>query len=242
MATVRLLPFVRAEAAWNMAADEVMLQAAANGLASLRFYAWEGASVSLGYFQESTPVQTHPRLASLPLVRRASGGSALVHHHEITYALALPAQAHWGTRRENWLQNLHLLVSEVLVKFGVHATSCQVEERLGPILCFLHQTPQDLLIGDSKILGSAQRKQRDGLLQHGGILLAQSPYTPELPGILETTGITIDPVHLQEALILEFSQRFRCEIEPGDWSGEERRNILEVAANRYASDDWTLRR
>jgi lipoate-protein ligase A len=242
MLSIRLLPYRRADGPWNMAADEVLLQGAANGVASLRFYGWETATVSLGYFQEAGPVRDHPRLRSLPLVRRASGGAALVHHHEITYAVALPASPPWLDRRENWLGKLHGLLQNVLAGFGVAATVCTENRLCGPILCFLHHTPEDLLVGECKVAGSAQRKQRDALMQHGGILLAQSPHTPELPGLLETAGVAVDPVRLQEALAAGLAELLACTLVPDDWSAAERRAILEVAESRYLTPAWNLRR
>src|SRR6516162_5517447 len=93
----RLLPYAVADGPHNMAADEVLLDAACAGLASLRFYGWFEPTVSLGYFQPHAA-----RLPGLPYVRRPSGGLMLVHHHEITYALALPAGAPWQGG-ESWL-------------------------------------------------------------------------------------------------------------------------------------------
>lgn len=242
MPTLRLLPFARADGPWNMAADEALLQGAASGVAALRFYGWDTPTVSLGYFQEAAPVAAHPRLGALPVVRRASGGAALVHDREITYAVALPAVAPWRDRRENWLHKLHVLIQSVLADFGAATTLCSHDRLLGPVLCFLHHTPEDLLVGACKVVGSAQRKQRDALLQHGGILLAQSPHTPELPGLCETTGVTIDPVALQDALAVGLAQLLDCDLEPDDWSDAERRAILEVAEAKYLAPAWTERR
>lgn len=242
MTSVRLLPFGTADGPWNMAADEILLRGAADGVAALRFYGWEEATVSLGYFQESGPVIEHPRLGALPRVRRATGGAALVHHLEVTYALALPAGPPWLDRRESWLRRMHHLLRDVLGDLGVRAESCQADHLGGPILCFLHHTPEDLLVGDVKVVGSAQRKQRDALLQHGGILLAQSPHTFELPGLRETSAVAIDPVTLQEAVLAEFGRRFACTFHPSDWSETERVSILELAESRYRSPSWNLRR
>src|SRR5262249_44203157 len=86
----------------NMAADEVLLEAASRGTASLRFYTWAEATLSLGYFQPAAE-----RLPGLPWVRRASGGSALVHDQELTYCLALPAGAPWQRGGESWICRFH---------------------------------------------------------------------------------------------------------------------------------------
>src|SRR4051812_24733304 len=93
MSVVRLLPWRVADGAAHMAADEALLVSAAGGAASLRFYGWAAPTLSLGYFQPHAPARARAELAALDWVRRPTGGLALVHHHEITYALALPPEA-----------------------------------------------------------------------------------------------------------------------------------------------------
>src|SRR4051812_49790187 len=100
-----------------MAADEAMLEAAAAGAASLRFYAWEPATLSLGYFQPEAVRHTDARLAALPFVRRPSGGATLVHDHELTYALALPPGPPWqppGSPAAAWLGRMHAVLATAL--------------------------------------------------------------------------------------------------------------------------------
>src|SRR5437660_12267249 len=120
MPSYRLLPYAIADGPHNMAADEVLLHSATKGVASLRFYGWTTATVSLGYFQPERVRAEDPRLAPLPYVRRASGGSTLVHHHEVTYALALPPGSPWQTG-EPWLCRMHAIVSLALHQFGIAA-------------------------------------------------------------------------------------------------------------------------
>src|SRR4051812_37437670 len=83
----RLLPYRVAAGPENMADDDALLESAAAGVASLRFYGWCEPTLSLGYFQPAGPARAFPRLADLAWLRRPSGGSALVHHHELTYAV-----------------------------------------------------------------------------------------------------------------------------------------------------------
>src|SRR5437588_9911435 len=99
IARCRLLPYAVADGAHNMAADEVLLEGASAGVASLRFYGWSEPTLSLGYFQSAAVRRTDPRLAALPYVRRPTGGMTLVHHHELTSALALPARSPWEPPR-----------------------------------------------------------------------------------------------------------------------------------------------
>src|SRR5204863_8028098 len=134
--------------------------------------------------------QGHEPLALLPYVRRPSGGGALVHHNEVTYAIALPAGAPWQTAGDPWLRRMHAIIAASLAELGVnvHLFAEKADAHGNAMLCFQQLTPGDLLVGSSKVVGSAQRRQRGALMQHGGILLAGSRYTPALPGILELTG------------------------------------------------------
>jgi lipoate-protein ligase A len=240
----RWLPFHVAEGAWNMAADEALLGSAAAGAVSLRLYGWARPTLSLGYFQAEATSRAYPRLGELAWVRRPTGGSALVHHLEVTYALALPAGAPWQKHGESWLRRMHAVLADALADLGVAVRTCgdDEEKKLGDVLCFLHHTPGDLLLGASKVVGSAQRKQRGALLQHGGILLAASPFTPVLPGIRELAGATISPDSLYAAVREHFTRRTGWSLTPADWSSEERRHIEELIANKYTQPVWNRKR
>jgi lipoate-protein ligase A len=237
---IRLLPFETLPGPLNMAADEALLQGAAErGVASLRFYAWSEPTVSLGYFQPAAA-----RLAGLPWVRRSTGGAALVHHHEVTYALALPPGRPWQTPGESWICRFHHLVTVALATVGAETrpVQCGDERKLGDVLCFLHQTPGDLLAGASKVVGSAQRKQKGALLQHGGILLAQSEHTPQLPGLLERTGVRFDAEPVAKLLAARFAAETGWSITPADWSADELALRDRLAAEKYASAEWNEKR
>src|SRR5579884_1159926 len=236
----RFLPFHVAEGAWNMAADEVLLQAAASGIASFRLYGWSQPTLSLGYFQSSAASRAYPRLGDLAWVRRPTGGAALVHHLEVTYALALPAGAPWQKHGESWLRRMHAILADALADLGVTVRVCDDDEekKLGDVLCFLHHTPGDLLLGASKIAGSAQRKQRGTLLQHGSILLAASPFTPVLPGIRELAGVPISSESLCAAVREQFTRQTGWNLTPADWTSDERRRIEELIANKDTQPAW----
>ena len=107
--TCRLLPYAVADGPHHMAADEVLLESAAAGVASLRLYGWATATASLGYFQPARLLGEDPLLAALPFVRRPSGGDTLVHHHEVTYALGLPAGTPWQGK-EPWPRRMHAIL------------------------------------------------------------------------------------------------------------------------------------
>ena len=239
---IRLLPLAADDGATNMSADEALLESAVGGAASLRFYTWSEPTLSLGYFQRAE--ERAGALAGLPWVRRATGGAAIVHHHELTYALALPPGGAWASR-EHWICRAHHIVQRVLRAYGVesHAVICGEEQKLGEVVCFLHQTPGDLLIGGSKVAGSAQRKMRGALLQHGSILLHRSEFAPSLPGICDAPGAPeIAAEELARKLTEEFAADTGWDVTPGDWTAVERERTAAVRAEKYANPVWNEKR
>jgi lipoate-protein ligase A len=243
--TIRLLPLSAADGATNMAADEALLETASQRrAASLRFYTWTEPTLSLGYFQPAAVREESARLVSLPWVRRSTGGAAIVHHHELTYALALPGGSAWQTK-ESWICRFHHLVQGVLADHGIRAQAvvCGEEVKLGPVLCFLHQTPADLAVGGSKVVGSAQRKMRGALLQHGSILLNRSEFAPLLPGVNDAAGRVL---FTPESLAGLFAERLAAEtgwkLTPGEWTEGEKARITAIRAEKYTNAEWNAKR
>lgn len=242
MPPVRLLPFETLPGPDQMAADEALLHAAGEGgTASLRFYAWREPTLSLGYFQPAADRLAHP---ALPWVRRATGGAALVHHHEVTYALALPPGREWHDPHQSWLCRMHHTIRDALKPLGVNlrAVVCGEERTLGDVLCFLKQTPADLLCDGAKVVGSAQRKQKGALLQHGGILLAQSEHAPELAGIRELAGVSLTAGQVAAAVAARFAADTGWPLEPGEWTAEELTLRAAIARDKYRSASWNEKR
>ncbi len=243
-----------------MAADEAMLESASErGVASLRFYTWSEPTITLGYFQPASDVSAVP--GNLPWVRRSTGGAAIVHHHELTYAMAFPDTQEWRSS-ESWTCRFHHLLRSVLADHGIEsrAVICGEEKKLGEVLCFLHQTAGDLLIQGSKIAGSAQRKRKRALLQHGSLLLSRSEFAPMLPGINDWagkggTGIPACAIPTTQARMpvppkqrpftpqrLASLLQSHFDLQPGDWTAEELHRTEEIRAEKYANPEWNAKR
>jgi lipoate-protein ligase A len=246
MPTCRVLPWRVADGPWQMAADEALLETAANrDAASLRFYGWSQATVSLGYFQPDASRGSDPRLAALPRVRRATGGATLVHDREVAYALALPSGQPWQARDRPWLRRMHAIIARAFAQLHVNLRLVgeKEEKKQSDVLCFLHQTPGDLLCDEAKVVGSAQRKQRGALLQHGGILLEQSRHTPGLPGMHELAGLAQGSENVVIAAVRQaFTQETGWELIDAEWTPEERQRIDELIAARYGNEAWNAKR
>jgi lipoyl(octanoyl) transferase len=239
--TWRLMPYTVADGPTNMAADEALLKTASGNVATLRFYGWSAPTVSLGYFQKESVHHDEPLLAALPVVRRPSGGAMLVHHHELTYALVVPAESR--QRYDLWPRRMHEVIVAALAALGIEARLFEPADPKtfdGP-LCFHHFTPGDVLVGSAKVVGSAQRRHRGALLQHGGILLGQSPYAPSLPGIRELTGRTVTPQCLQDAVVQNFVAGLGISMQDGDLSTQQQA-IRRLADTKYRTPEWNGRR
>jgi lipoyl(octanoyl) transferase len=239
--TCRVLPFQIASGPHNMAADEALLDSAVEGLASLRFYSWSDATVSLGYFQPHTLRYRDPLLAKLPCVRRMSGGATLVHHFELTYCLAIPAGKIWQGET-SWLIRMHRVILEALHRHDIPAGLVDEPVRKGPNLCFLDHTRGDVVLRHAKIAGSAQRRRHGALLQHGAVLLAESPHAPVLPGIQELEGKTLSAEQLSSSLRATMASHVEWSLTEDDWSHKELRRIRELIAVKYSDPRWTLKR
>jgi len=241
---VRFLPPETADGPTNMAADEVMLEGAVAGTASLRFYQWAIPTLSLGYFQPESARRADPRLSALPYVRRASGGATLVHHHELTYALALPAGFKWQPKGASWICRMHDAISAALASLGVAAMAvgCGDERKLGETLCFQHQTAGDLLVSGHKVVGSAQRKRRGAQMQHGAILLAQSPHAPDLLGLAELTERKLTFEAVRVAVLRAVAAKTGWSVREHKWTSAERTRTRALAAEKYGSASWNEKR
>ncbi len=245
---MRTLPWISTDGFTQLAIDDLLLlRAADDGEASVRFYGWSEPTLSLGYFQPATDRLHTPSLSQLTWVRRATGGAAIVHHfpHEITYSLALPVGSPWHDG-QSWLCKMHHLIEEVLFKnyqIDARAVLCGEEQKLGPVLCFLHQTPGDLVFKGSKIVGSAQRKLRGALLQHGTILLSQSAAAPELPGIAELhASEPIAPQRITSELLDAIAKEWNWNMTEVPLSETELEVVRTIRGEKYASDAWNLKR
>ena len=188
---------------WNMAVDEALLEAAAKeGQCTLRWYRWAEPTVSLGYFQSPENHAEQPELAELPFVKRLSGGGAILHHHELTYSAAISA-AHPLARTPGDLYGaIHRRIADVLSKRGIPARLRGEEGNITDqsFLCFCRGDANDLVVGGHKIVGSAQRRRRGAVLQHGSLILKSSPLTPQIVGLSELGFEMESPLSLAQEL------------------------------------------
>ena len=120
MSNIRLMIHEPMPGSLNMAIDQALLEHAAEaGVSTLRLYRWKPATVSLGYFQTWSSRSEHPPSIECPLVRRASGGGAIIHDQELTYSLALPSGDRWASHNRDLFDTIHQSLIACLAGFGV---------------------------------------------------------------------------------------------------------------------------
>jgi lipoyl(octanoyl) transferase len=202
-----VLPYAVADGPVNMALDEAMLEAAARGeSAYLRFYGWAEPTLSLGYFQRIAEVRSDPRWHGRPVVRRPTGGGAIWHDREVTYAIAVPPGSPLVRPNTRLYRAVHGAIAELLADRGIPAhrrgenTSAQPIGPERPLLCFTGRDPEDIVWGGHKLVGSAQRRRGGAVLQHGSVLLARSPDVPELLGVCDVAELPRAPGDWEEPL------------------------------------------
>jgi len=152
-----------------MAADESLLdRVVRSGGAFLRLYRWDPPTLSIGRNQR---IDVTP---GVPLVRRPTGGKAVWHEDEVTYAVAAPI-APFGSLRDAYCQ-IHAWLVAALRSLGVDASLAPYRPTVrpsdGPTSCFASPVGGEILVNGRKLVGSAQVRRANALLQHGSILLA----------------------------------------------------------------------
>lgn len=233
---------------WNMAVDQVLLgHAEEAGQPVLRFYQWAEPTLSLGYFQKIDDRHAHVTSRTCSLVRRSSGGGAILHDRELTYSLVLPdADRRFGTVHDRY-RSIHGCFIDALHRCGVATRLYRDCGRshgapADAFLCFQRRTEWDLILAGYKVLGSAQRRLRSAVLQHGSLLLGASRSAPELPGIEQLTGHRLQVGPIIETVLDRLRGGLQLEFRAGPLTSEERAAAQEVVVKRYGSDSWTARR
>ncbi len=177
-------------AAYNMAVDEELLARAQAGerTPTLRFYTWDPPAVSLGRFQKMTEAVNVDacRKHGFDIVRRITGGRAVLHRSELTYSIVspidnplFPSNVH-GTYKviaQGLLAGLGILgIPAEMVSRGSRHSQLVYSHAKDPS-CFSSPSWYEIVVNGKKIIGSAQRRLSGAFLQHGSILIS---YDPEL--------------------------------------------------------------
>jgi lipoyl(octanoyl) transferase len=157
----------------QMATDDALLRSAREGVAFLRLYRWRPPCLSFGRNEPAAKRYDRRRIATLGLdtVRRPTGGRAVWHDAEVTYAVAGPATL-FGSLHATY-RAIHAVIATALRALAVPATLALPRPPALPSAgaCFAAPAGGEVVVGDRKVVGSAQVRMGGAFLQHGSILL-----------------------------------------------------------------------
>lgn len=170
--------------AWNMAVDEALLAGVESGesLPTLRVYGWSPACISLGHSQRAAKELDFARVrdSGYDVVVRATGGRAVLHIGELTYSIiAAPDSEAWCESQAMSYRTISQAVAQALAEagFGVSLDRGYPVEKPQDLRamtpCFSSTARSEVVWGDRKVVGSAQRRLRGAFLQHGSILVSR---------------------------------------------------------------------
>lgn len=258
---------------WNMAVDEALLLSAGGPgfRPTLRFYSWERASLSIGSFQKAHELNIE-RIegAGVPLVRRPTGGRAVLHDAELTYSITCPVPSPFfpsdlmGSYKSIgncFLRGLRLLgVEAALVPVSKNPDRKKSPHKGGNPLCFSSPSWYEVLLGGKKLIGSAQRRQKDAFLQQGSLLIktdiggllamlrfedeavrknAHHELNSKMTG-LRDMGVEVDMNTLKSALVQGFEAEMGTRLTPGGLTAEETESAKQLLCCKYGSRAWNL--
>jgi lipoate-protein ligase A len=259
MAGWRLLVGDAADGAWNMALDEALLAwhaARPEAPPTVRVYGWAPGALSLGRFQDagSSCDRHFLRSAGLDLVRRPTGGAAVLHEHERTYAVAgtLGRSAFPGGVIDTYRTIAHALVAAYRA-LGVEVGDAAPDARApsAAAACFDAPSAHELVWRGRKLAGSAQARRGRAFLQHGSLPLVLDPDrlaaavgrpvdTARFADLRTAAARVVSGAELDSALVAALA-RTLGEAEPA----EPERATVELAtrlrAEKYLDLGWTLR-
>jgi len=259
-------------AEWNLIIEETPLSATANmardeflfnlchqeKIGFFRLYSWEIPTFSFGASQKISRAINldFVEKGMYAFVRRITGGKTVLHNHEITYAVISSEDIFF---KDNDLYQSYSLISKVLVDafnsldipaYLSDGSPSHLSRSNNP--CFSFPTPNELEIHGKKIVGSAQKRDKKALLQHGSIPLSMdyelyASGTNSRPGILKRSMTTLSEVSkvrakdLQESLVKSFSRFIDQEMENFKFSASQLKEIVKIE-EKYDSEHWNFMR
>ncbi|MFH0982493.1 MAG: hypothetical protein V2A79_13285 [Planctomycetota bacterium] len=230
----------------NMARDEALLTLVGTGrsVPTLRTYLWSPPTISLGYFQEYADYERlKPPAGALPVVRRQTGGGAILHDRELTYSLTLPLNHPLLAAGPNTLYQIaHDALMTCLSERGIETRFSAATDgsgpAKGPFFCFARRHRFDVLLGGDKVAGSAQRRTGQAVLQHGSII-CDVRYAQQPAAHLSPTA-DVQPEDLRAPFAAALARRAGFCAAPSSWTAAELSLAADLIA-KYADPAWTRR-
>lgn len=260
-----------ASPAYNMALDEALLNWHSQGLIPpvIRFYGWEPATLSVGYFQKlSGKIDVDAvNEYGYGLVRRPTGGRAVLHDNELTYSVIV-SENHQSMPPS--VTEAYRVISEGILQ-GFRNLDVQADfsipegklDQTGSAVCFEEPSWYELIVEGKKAAGSAQTRQKGVILQHGSIPIevdetalfnmfiypnerikerARKAFSGKAVAINEVTGREVSLAEVKKAFYSGFEKGLGIQLQPFTLTEEQLAEVNQLAEERYASDEWTYYR
>jgi lipoate-protein ligase A len=253
------------DGAWNMAVDETLTETVEAGVSPpvLRFYGWQPPCLSLGYSQpfevaDSTYCAEH----GIDIVRRPTGGRAVLHDVELTYAVAARlAEPPFPTELQACYRAICTALIAGLRQLGVEAElASQPEGGYVPpteaVPCFVGPAAGEVVVKGRKLIGSAMRRLGGAFLQHGSLLQGwESELQAGCLGVTDADELRAAVITLRDlvssmpssatiakALAAGFGTHLGVTFERSTLTAQEHARALLLARERYGHERWTVRR
>jgi len=249
----------------NMAIDEALMESYSElGMPTLRFYKWKTPCLSIGKFQKISEIDIDfLNVNGIELVRRPTGGKAVLHHEEITYSVVMPFEFFEKKEVINTYQKIALALRKGLEILGIQTNLSKNKSHVENSFrsaCFSVPSIYEITVDGKKLIGSAQVRNKNVILQHGSLpfKLDIDTYSQcfnlsdearfKLKRILESKTITLNQLDseinekdLMESIVKGFEEIFSLSVFYGDYSDIEVKRAG-VLRNKYESKEWTFKR
>ncbi len=264
--TWRFIDSGQCRASYNMALDESLALSVKEGKSPpvLRIYSWDMPSVSIGCFQKAGDIDfIFCAERGIPLVRRPTGGRALLHFDEITYSFSsITSSGIFKTGLMDSYKKISYAFKKAFEKFGLNIEMKSLndkenlstrKEKKSP-LCFESLSYAELSVNNKKIIGSAQKRWIDSLLQQGSIPLSiDNMLTQKIFKLNEHQNdfnyIALKYImpefkieEFKKIIRLSFEQTFNIKFIDSQPTQEEISFAIEIENHKYLSEKWTFKR
>jgi lipoate-protein ligase A len=257
---------------YNMAVDEAIMKIHSQGDTppTLRFYGWQPAALSLGYFQQAKKEVDWEKCRNqgIDLVRRLTGGRAILHKEELTYSIIIHEDYNLlADSIEKSYQQISSGLVAGLNQLGVEAELKAVEHgkkapRGHSAACFDAPSWYEVILDNKKLIGSAQRRRENTILQHGSLPLDDSSeeifellnYSSESDRKksrrifkskstnLKKAGHNFEKKQLIDALATGLTEKLKITIEADYLNKNEIELARKLARNKYQNQAWNFKR
>ena len=250
-------------AAYNMAVDEAVSFFVKKEAAppTLRLYGWASPSVTIGYFQKISEINVdYCMMNDIPVVRRITGGRAILHADEMTYSFSVRTKGQFCGGLLDSYRRISAAFHGAFIKAGMSpeltlnskSRRLSLQQGVKSPLCFQSVSYGELSIQKMKVIGSAQKRWIDGLLQQGSIPFSLDRHKiSRVFGLKDTertmAGLTeivpdLDADQFRNAVRLSFEETFNIQWSMAPLSQEELSLARELEEEKYLSRQWNFRR